>query len=232
MNVWKKQFMIGKYASGNLLLKVLVRESHLDTNATTSCIRTQLSSLDKDMMTISNDIGNLIFMSKPSWDRSRLGAKPPQTSSPIFSKNTPNVRTKRSWITWTVNKRTTRMEMTRHLSKLCKRPTTISRTKNWRINGMFHQLNKKRSWPSKRKSRRWNAQLNTARKKKGEPQKEARRVRKSRQSSKGQTKQETKVVFRRTQTSWSLQAAQVELKGLVFLWSSLWWKMWRPIPCA
>ena len=53
--------MIGKNASGNLLLKVLVRESHLDTNATTSWIRTQLSSLDKYMMIISSDIGKLNF---------------------------------------------------------------------------------------------------------------------------------------------------------------------------
>ena len=39
LNVWKKQFMIGKYKSGNLLLKVLVSEIHIDTNATTSWIR-------------------------------------------------------------------------------------------------------------------------------------------------------------------------------------------------
>ena len=35
LNFWKKQFMIRKYASGNFLIKVIVRERHLDTNATT-----------------------------------------------------------------------------------------------------------------------------------------------------------------------------------------------------
>ena len=40
LNVWKKHFMIGMYTSGNLLLKVIVREIHPDKNATTSWIRT------------------------------------------------------------------------------------------------------------------------------------------------------------------------------------------------
>ena len=61
LNVWKKQFMIGKYPSGNLLLKVLVREIHLDTNATTSWFRTQLSSLDEYMITIGSNIGKFNF---------------------------------------------------------------------------------------------------------------------------------------------------------------------------
>ena len=61
LNVWKKQFIIGKYPSGNLLLKVLVRESHLDTNVTTSWIRTHLSSLDEYMMTIGSNIGKFNF---------------------------------------------------------------------------------------------------------------------------------------------------------------------------
>ena len=51
-------------------------------------------------------------------------------------------------------------------------------------------------------------------------------------SPKGQKEQETNMVFRRAQLGRYLQDAQVELKGLVFLWSILWWKMWRPIPCA
>ena len=42
--------------SGNLLLKVIVRESHLDTNATTGTIRTKLSSLDEYIVTIGSDI--------------------------------------------------------------------------------------------------------------------------------------------------------------------------------
>ena len=42
--------------SGLALLKVVIRESHLDTNATTSMIRTKLSNLDAYINTIGNDI--------------------------------------------------------------------------------------------------------------------------------------------------------------------------------
>jgi hypothetical protein len=45
--------------SGNLLLKVVIRESHLDTNATSTSIRKQLSSLDTYLPTIGNDITKL-----------------------------------------------------------------------------------------------------------------------------------------------------------------------------
>ena len=43
--------------SGVALLKVIIRESHLDTNATTNQIRTKLSSLDQYITTIDSDIG-------------------------------------------------------------------------------------------------------------------------------------------------------------------------------
>ena len=39
------------------MLKVIIRESHLDTNATTNQLRTKLSSLDTYMLTIDSDIG-------------------------------------------------------------------------------------------------------------------------------------------------------------------------------
>ena len=42
--------------SGNLLLKIIVRESHLDTNATTTSIRGKLSSLDRYINTVNNDV--------------------------------------------------------------------------------------------------------------------------------------------------------------------------------
>ena len=54
--VWREQYMIGSMHSGNLLLKVIVRESHLDTNATAATIRMKLSSLDKYIQTIGSDI--------------------------------------------------------------------------------------------------------------------------------------------------------------------------------
>jgi hypothetical protein len=44
--IWKNQYQVGTLFSGNLLLKVIIRESHLDTNATVASIRTKLSDLD------------------------------------------------------------------------------------------------------------------------------------------------------------------------------------------
>jgi len=54
--VWKSKYKVREMVSGNLLLKVIITESHLDTNATTSSIRHQLSSLDEYISTIGNDI--------------------------------------------------------------------------------------------------------------------------------------------------------------------------------
>ena len=58
---WENEYIIEtsagtKSPSGNLLLKVIIRESHLDTNATTQSIRMKLSNLDDHMMKISSDI--------------------------------------------------------------------------------------------------------------------------------------------------------------------------------
>jgi hypothetical protein len=54
--IWRNQYSINGYSSGNLLLKIIIRESHLDTNATTSSIRTKLSRLDTYIVTIASDI--------------------------------------------------------------------------------------------------------------------------------------------------------------------------------
>jgi hypothetical protein len=56
ITIWKSQYTIGQRTSGNLLLKIIVRESHLDTNATTASIRKKLSSLDVYILTINSDI--------------------------------------------------------------------------------------------------------------------------------------------------------------------------------
>ena len=61
VQVWESEYIImndnGTYVpSGNLLLKVIIRESHLDTNATTQSIRTKLSNLDLYIQTINCDI--------------------------------------------------------------------------------------------------------------------------------------------------------------------------------
>jgi hypothetical protein len=55
--IWSDQYTIETHSAGVALLKVIVRESHLDTNATTNQIRTKLSSLDQYIATVDSDIG-------------------------------------------------------------------------------------------------------------------------------------------------------------------------------
>jgi hypothetical protein len=59
--IWSDQYQIeirGKtYSNGVALLKVIIRESHLDTSATANQIGTKLSSLDNYILTIDSDIG-------------------------------------------------------------------------------------------------------------------------------------------------------------------------------
>jgi len=58
VNIHSKHYHIGnpRRPSGLCLLKVVVRESYLDSNATTVMIREQLSALDLHMPTINNNI--------------------------------------------------------------------------------------------------------------------------------------------------------------------------------
>ena len=56
VRLWSDQFILNGRQSGILLLKIIIRESHLDTNATTNLIRTQLSNLDEYITTIGCDI--------------------------------------------------------------------------------------------------------------------------------------------------------------------------------
>ena len=44
--IWEKEYTVLRYVSGPLLLKVMIRESHLDTNATTGSIHEKLPSLN------------------------------------------------------------------------------------------------------------------------------------------------------------------------------------------
>ena len=46
LTIWKREYRCQQLPSGNLLLKVLIRECHLDTNATIGGIRNRLSKLD------------------------------------------------------------------------------------------------------------------------------------------------------------------------------------------
>ena len=56
ITIWNNQYTVGNNLSGNLLLKIIIRESYLDTNATTANIRKKLSSLDTYILTIDSDI--------------------------------------------------------------------------------------------------------------------------------------------------------------------------------
>lgn len=55
----RDEYTVNGVISGICLLKVLIRESSIDTNATTAHIRAQLSSLDTYLPTIGHDISKL-----------------------------------------------------------------------------------------------------------------------------------------------------------------------------
>ena len=54
--IWEEDYTVRGEYSGPLLLKVIIRESHLDTNATTSAVQTQLTNLHEYLPTIGSDI--------------------------------------------------------------------------------------------------------------------------------------------------------------------------------
>ena len=58
VNIHDDQYMIGKpkIPSALCFLKVLIRESYLDSNATTSMIRTRLATLDELLAEVGNYI--------------------------------------------------------------------------------------------------------------------------------------------------------------------------------
>jgi len=56
ITIWEKDYTIRGYPSGNLLLKVMIRECYLDTNATSGGIRAKLSSLDAYLPTVGYDV--------------------------------------------------------------------------------------------------------------------------------------------------------------------------------
>jgi hypothetical protein len=61
--IWRDQYTGNGFSSGNLLLKIIIRESHLDTNATTSLICTKLSNLDSYIVTIAVILQNSMHTS-------------------------------------------------------------------------------------------------------------------------------------------------------------------------
>ena len=56
ITIWESEYMVNNIPSGPLLLKIIIRESHIDTNATSSAIRLRLSNLDTYIGTINDNI--------------------------------------------------------------------------------------------------------------------------------------------------------------------------------
>ena len=54
ITIWEDNYRVYGLPSGNLLLRVIVRESHIDTNATKSSTRTKLSNFDTYMIKINS----------------------------------------------------------------------------------------------------------------------------------------------------------------------------------
>ena len=59
MTIWKKDYWIGDKPSGNLLIKVMIRESYLDTNDTTSGISSKIANLHNYLPRVGHDISLL-----------------------------------------------------------------------------------------------------------------------------------------------------------------------------
>ena len=56
LNIWKNEYKCGNLPSGNLLLKILIQECHLDTNATVGGTPNRLSALDSYLPTAGYNI--------------------------------------------------------------------------------------------------------------------------------------------------------------------------------
>ena len=56
VRLWSDQFILNGHESGILPLKIIIRDSHLNTNATTNSIMTQLSNLYEYITSIGCDI--------------------------------------------------------------------------------------------------------------------------------------------------------------------------------
>ena len=82
INIWRNDFLVDGHPSGNLLVKVVIRECHLDTNATVASIRQRLASLDIYLPTIDYDIGKLNMYVKTLLDQ--LAARG-ETSTDLLS---------------------------------------------------------------------------------------------------------------------------------------------------
>ena len=88
VRLWSDQYILNGKESRILLLKVIIRESHFDTNATMNSIRTQLSNLDEYITTIRCDIIKFNEHVKRLLEQLNAHAGKPKTSLPICSRHT------------------------------------------------------------------------------------------------------------------------------------------------
>ena len=56
VSIWNSQYKVNRLPSGNILLKAIIQEIHLDTNSTTTSTRTQIRSLDAYIVIIGCNI--------------------------------------------------------------------------------------------------------------------------------------------------------------------------------
>ena len=56
MQLWRNQYELNSLVSGECLLKVIIRESYLDSNATVSTLRLNLTNLDEYVLSNGTDI--------------------------------------------------------------------------------------------------------------------------------------------------------------------------------
>ena len=71
LTIWKSEYKCRQLPSGNLLLKVLIHECHLDTNATVGGIRNRLSTLDMYLPTVGYNISKFNMYVKNLVDQLR-----------------------------------------------------------------------------------------------------------------------------------------------------------------
>ena len=56
VRIWKDDYTVNDHMSGSLLLKVIIRQSHVDTNATTRHIRLKFTRLDTTFAKMNFDV--------------------------------------------------------------------------------------------------------------------------------------------------------------------------------
>jgi hypothetical protein len=59
VRAWHELYTVAGHLSGPLLLKVIIQQSNVDTNATTRHIRTKLSNVDAQFAKLGYDVGKL-----------------------------------------------------------------------------------------------------------------------------------------------------------------------------